>query len=457
MKELEKILDKQKIFFRSDITKNEDFRKKSLEKLKAAIKKYEDDIVLALNKDLNKSDTEAILTEIGPIYSEINFASKNINKWMKKRRVPTNTGSMPAKSYIYYEPLGITLVISPWNYPFMLAIGPIISAIASGNTIILKTSRKSFYTSQIIRKLINETFDENFIYCVDNEKVSYDELLSYKYDHIFFTGSSRVGRKVMEKASKNLSKVTLELGGKSPAIVDETANLKFAARRIMWGKLLNAGQTCVACDYLLVHRDVKDKLLSYLKDVILEFFGDFPIDNPDYPRIIDKESLNRLVNLMIGQKIYTGGKYNSNKLKIEPTIVDDVDFSNKIMKEEIFGPILPVITYDDLFSEIEKLKFLSKPLALYIFSEDEDHINKIINSISSGGVSINDTIMHMTNPHLEFGGVGESGMGGYHGEFGFINFSNRKSIMHRSTNIDIKVKYPPYKKGQKNIIKKILD
>ena len=457
MNELEKIIEEQKIFFRIGKTNTEDFRKKALIKLKNSIKKYRDDILYALKMDLNKSTTESYISEIANVYGEIDFALKNLSDWMKDKSEITNIEAAPAKSFTRYEPLGLTLVISPWNYPFLLAIDPIVNAISSGNTIILKTSRKAFYTSKIIKKILEESFDRSFIYCIDNEKVSHDELLSYKYDHIFFTGSSKVGRIIMEKASKNLSKVTLELGGKSPCIVDESANLKFAAKRIIWGKLLNSGQTCVAPDYLLVHKDVKDELLRLMKQAIFEFFGDRAIENPDYPRIIDRKALDRLVSLMEGQDIYTGGLYNSKTLKIEPTIIDNVDFSNKIMKDEIFGPILPVIEYEDIFKLIEKLKFMDKPLAMYIFSEDQDHIDRLTYDLSSGGVCINDTIMHLSNPNIEFGGVGESGTGGYHGKYGFMNFSNRKSIMIRSNNIDINLKYPPYSKGQEKVIKKIFN
>lgn len=457
MNELEKIIEEQKIFFRTGKTNTEDFRKKALIKLKNSIKKYRDDILYALKMDLNKSTTESYISEIANVYGEIDFALKNLSDWMKDKSEITNIEAAPAKSFTRYEPLGLTLVISPWNYPFLLAIDPIVNAISSGNTIILKTSRKAFYTSKIIKKILDDSFDRSFIYCVDNEKVSHDELLSYKYDHIFFTGSSKVGRIILEKASKNLSKVTLELGGKSPCIVDESANLKFAAKRIIWGKLLNSGQTCVAPDYLLVHKDVKDELLRLMKQAIFEFFGDRAIENPDYPRIIDRKALDRLVSLMEGQDIYTGGLYNSKTLKIEPTIIDNVDFSNKIMKEEIFGPILPVIEYEDIFNIIEKLKFMDKPLAMYIFSEDQDHIDRLTYNLSSGGVCINDTIMHLSNPNIEFGGVGESGTGGYHGKYGFMNFSNRKSIMIRSNNIDINLKYPPYSKGQEKVIKKIFN
>ena len=457
MNELEKIIEEQKIFFRTGKTNTEDFRKKALIKLKNSIKKYRDDILYALKMDLNKSTTESYISEIANVYGEIDFALKNLSDWMKDKSEITNIEAAPAKSFTRYEPLGLTLVISPWNYPFLLAIDPIVNAISSGNTIILKTSRKAFYTSKIIKKLLDDSFDRSFIYCVDNEKISHDELLSYKYDHIFFTGSSKVGRIIMEKASKNLSKVTLELGGKSPCIVDESANLKFAAKRIIWGKLLNSGQTCVAPDYLLVHKDVKGELLRLMKQAIFEFFGDRAIENPDYPRIIDRKALDRLVSLMEGQDIYTGGLYNSKTLKIEPTIIDNVDFSNKIMKEEIFGPILPVIEYEDIFNVIEKLKFMDKPLAMYVFSEDQDHIDRLTYDLSSGGVCINDTIMHLSNPNIEFGGVGESGTGGYHGKYGFMNFSNRKSIMIRSNNIDINLKYPPYSKGQEKVIKKIFN
>lgn len=455
MKELEKIINEQKIFFRTGLTNTEDFRKKALITLKNSINKYKDEIIYALKMDLNKSSTESYISEIASAFAEIDFSLKNLSDWMKDTREITNMEAMPAKSFTRYEPLGVTLVISPWNYPFLLAINPIVNAISSGNTVILKTSKKSSYTSKIIKKLLDESFDRAFIYCVDNEKVSHDELLSYKYDHIFFTGSQKVGKIIMKKASENLTKVTLELGGKSPCIVDESANLKFAAKRIIWGKLLNSGQTCVAPDYLLVHKDVKKELLRLMKQTILEFYGDRALENPDYPRIIDKNSFERLINLMESQNIYTGGLYNSKTLKIEPTIIDDVDFANKIMQEEIFGPILPVIEYNDIFKIIEKLKFMDKPLSMYIFSEDKEHIDRLTYDLSSGGVCINDTIMHLTNPNLEFGGVGESGMGGYHGKFGFMNFSNRKSIMIRSNNIDIKIKYPPYSKGQEKIIKKI--
>lgn len=455
MKELEKIINEQKIFLKTGLTNTEDFRKKALITLKNSIDKYKEEIIYALKMDLNKSSTESYISEIASAFAEIDFSLKNLSDWMKDTREITNMEAMPAKSFTRYEPLGVTLVISPWNYPFLLAINPIVNAISSGNTVILKTSKKSSYTSKIIKKLLDESFDRAFIYCVDNEKVSHDELLSYKYDHIFFTGSQKVGKVIMKKASENLTKVTLELGGKSPCIVDESANLKFAAKRIIWGKLLNSGQTCVAPDYLLVHKDVKKELLRLMKQTILEFYGDRALENPDYPRIIDKNSFERLINLMEGQNIYTGGLYNSKTLKIEPTIIDDVDFANKIMQEEIFGPILPVIEYNDIFKIIEKLKFMDKPLSMYIFSEDKEHIDRLTYDLSSGGVCINDTIMHLTNPNLEFGGVGESGMGGYHGKFGFMNFSNRKSIMIRSNNIDIKIKYPPYSKGQEKIIKKI--
>lgn len=455
MIELEKVIDEQKIFFKTGITNTEEFRKKALMNLKNSIKKYRDEILYALKMDLNKSETEAYISEIASSYSEIDFALKNLSEWMKDKRETTNTESMPAKSFTRYEPLGLTLIISPWNYPFLLAIDPIINAISSGNTVILKTSRKASYTSKIVKKLLDENFDRSFIYCVDNEKISHDEILSYKYDHIFFTGSSKVGRIIMKKASENLTKVTLELGGKSPCIVDESANLKFAAKRIIWGKLLNSGQTCVAPDYLLVHKDIKNDLLKLMKQTIFEFYGDRALENPDYPKIIDEKSFYRLVSLIEGQNIFTGGLYNSKSLKIEPTIINDVDFSNKIMKEEIFGPILPVIEYENIFEIIEKLQKMYKPLSMYIFSEDQNNIDRLTYDLSSGGVCINDTIMHITNPNLEFGGVGESGMGGYHGKFGFINFSNRKSIMIRSNNIDIKLKYPPYSKAKEKIIKKI--
>jgi aldehyde dehydrogenase (NAD+) len=453
MTDIKTIVKNQREFFLTGQTRNENFRIRNLEKLKDLLTKYKDQLILALKEDLSKSSSESRLTEIGPLYEELNHTLKNLKERMKPERVNTPTKALPGRSYIVYEPLGVTLIISPWNYPVNLSIDPLIAAISSGNTAILKLSRKTKNTTSVIKNMINDNFPSDYIYVVDNEETSHKALLEEKYDHIFFTGSQEVGKEIMTKAASNLTKVTLELGGKSPCIVDESADLKISARRIMWGKLLNSGQTCVTPDYLLVHKDVKKELMSELRSAALEFFGTNPLDNPDYPKIIDEKAFIRLTSLLQGQDIYFGGNYDAKKQKIEPTIVDKVGRDNKLMEREIFGPILPVLEYQDIFALINKLKSLDKPLALYFFSQDESHIDRVMNDLSFGSGSINDTVLQISSPFLEFGGVGESGMGGYHGKYGFMNFSNRKAILDKSLNMDIKLRYPPYSKGAENIIK----
>ena len=453
MTDIKTIVNKQREFFLTGQSRNENFRLRSLNKLREGLDLYKERIVEALKKDLNKSEFESHMSELMLIYDEIKFAEKNLLDWMKPEREITPMAALPGKSYTVYEPLGVNLIISPWNYPVMLTLDPLVGAIAAGNTAVIKVSAKSKYTGDVLRDMLNNTFPSDYIYVIDNEETSKDDLLDQNYDHIFFTGSSKVGKSIMKKASENLTKVTLELGGKSPCIVDETANIKLAAKRIVWGKLLNAGQTCVAPDYILAHKDIKDELMLELKTYILEFFGPNPIDNPDYPKIIDGKAFDRLYSLLLNQNIYFGGRVDRTSEKIEPTIVDGVDFSNKLMEEEIFGPIFPILVYDDLFVLINKLKTFDKPLALYMFSEDESHIDRVMYDLSYGNGWVNDTIMQITSTYLEFGGVGKSGMGGYHGKFGFMNFSNRKSVMDRATSVDINLRYPPFAKGQTSVIK----
>ncbi|MDD7305602.1 MAG: aldehyde dehydrogenase family protein [Peptoniphilaceae bacterium] len=453
MTDIKTIVKDQREFFLTGQSRNENFRLRNLRALKEGLDIYKDEIIKALNKDLNKSSFESHMSELMLVYEEIRFAEKNLLEWMKPQRAITPMAALPGKSYTVYEPLGVNLIISPWNYPVMLSLDPLVGAIAAGNTSILKLSSKSENTTKVLRKMINNTFPENYIYAIDNEETSKEELLEEKFDHIFFTGSARVGKTIMEKASRNLSKLTLELGGKSPCIVDESANIELAAKRIMWGKLLNAGQTCIAPDYIIAHKAIKDKLMLELKSFAIEFFGANPIENPDYPKIINKNALERLQGLLVGENIYFGGRVDKDLQKIEPTIVDKLSFDNKLMKEEIFGPILPVLEYEDIFALINKLKTLEKPLALYMFSEDRAHIDRIMYDLSYGNGCVNDTIMQIASTYLEFGGVGNSGMGGYHGKYGFINFSNRKSIMDRPTHIDINLRYPPYSKGQTALVK----
>lgn len=363
--------------------------------------------------------------------------------------------AMPAKSYTLFEPMGVTLIISPWNYPFLLAIDPIIGAIAAGNTVIIKPSRKSKHTSRLLRDILNANFDSKYIFVVDNDKVSHDELLSYNYDHIFYTGGSKVGKTIMEAASKNLSKVTLELGGKSPAVVEKDANLGIAARSIAWGNTVNAGQTCVSPDYILVNARVKDRFIRELEKALIEFYGPDPINSHDYPSIINKDHLDGLLNLLENQYIIHGGEYDRDKLKLAPTIVDGVDFDNKLMDEEIFGPIFPIITYTNLNEILYKVKTLPKPLAFYLFTENERTKEKIMYNMEFGNGMVNDTLMMVSNPHLQFGGVGYSGQGGYHGYYGFKNFSNQKSIMEASSDFEMKMKYPPYNDGALKLLRKL--
>lgn len=456
MTDLDKIIERQREYYYGGFTKTEDFRRKKLERLRDLIDLCEENILHALDMDLGKANFEAYVSEISFAKEEIKFALDNLSDWMKPVREKIPLTAMPAKSYSLYEPLGVTLIIAPWNYPFLLAIDPLIGAIASGNTVILKTSSKTKETSKLIRSMLNDYFEEEFIYVVDNDEVSHKELLEGKYDHIFYTGGKSVGKLIMKKASENLTKVTLELGGKSPCIVDRTADLDSAAKSIAWGKTLNAGQTCVAPDYILVDFAIKEKFIEKLKKYLVEFYGLNPLLSKDYGSIINIDHLEGLVDLLDGQDIIFGGNFDKDKLKLEPTIVDGVDFDNKLMEDEIFGPIIPIITYENINSILYKIKRLPKPLAFYLFSDDKRLIDKIMYNMEYGNGCVNDCIMQIASPYLEFGGVGASGMGGYHGYNGFVNFSNKKSIMHTPKNLKVNIKYPPYEDGKLNLVKKIM-
>lgn len=456
MTDLDKIIERQREYYYGGFTKTEDFRRKKLERLRDLIDLCEENILHALDMDLGKANFEAYVSEISFAKEEIKFALDNLSDWMKPVREKTPLTAMPAKSYSLYEPLGVTLIIASWNYPFLLAIDPLIGAIASGNTVILKTSSKIKETSKLIRSMLNDYFEEEFIYVVDNDEVSHKELLEGKYDHIFYTGGKSIGKLIMKKASENLTKVTLELGGKSPCIVDRTADLDSAAKSIAWGKTLNAGQTCVAPDYILVDFAIKEKFIEKLKKYLVEFYGLNPLLSKDYGSIINTSHLEGLVDLLEGQDIIFGGNFDKDTLKLEPTIVDGVDFDNKLMEDEIFGPIIPIITYENINSILYKIKRLPKPLAFYLFSDDKRLIDKIMYNMEYGNGCVNDCIMQIASPYLEFGGVGASGMGGYHGYNGFVNFSNKKSIMHTPKNLKVNIKYPPYEDGKLNLVKKIM-
>lgn len=430
-------------------------RKEKLQDLKRVIKKYEDEILEALKKDLNKSFFEGYETEVGIVLEEINYTLKHLNKWVKAKRVKTPIFHFPATSYIYQEAYGKVLIMSPWNYPFQLTIAPLVGAIAAGNRVVVKPSEYSNNTASIIEKILNEVFSQDEVKVVRGGRAVNQDLLKQKYDYIFFTGSPTVGKIVMEAAAKHLTPVTLELGGKSPCIVDNSAKVKLAAKRIVWGKFLNAGQTCVAPDYLLVHQDIKDELVKEMIDYIKEFYGNSPIDNPDYPKIINKKHFERINRLIENEDIITGGNYNEQTMKIAPTILDKINWQSPVMQEEIFGPVLPIMEFDNLNQVIEMIGAQPKSLALYFFTTSKENEKKILSNISFGGGCINDTIIHLSNSNLPFGGVGNSGMGQYHGKASFDTFSHPKSIIKKSNLIDIYLRYPPFKNHLK-LLKKFL-
>lgn len=452
---LENIINNQRKFYLGNNTKSYDFRMRELNKLEKAIRENEGEILSALEKDLGKANFESYLTEYNFVLEEINFVKKHLHKWMKKVRVGKSLTTFPAKSFYTYEPLGVTLIISPWNYPFNLSLGPVVGAIASGNTVILKTSSKSTETSKIISRIVGDNFREEYFIHLDNEKLDYDELINKSYDHVFYTGGPGVAKKIMEAQAPLLSKLTLELGGKSPCLVEKTADIKLAAKKIAWAKTVNAGQTCIAPDFLIVDKTVKDELISELKSNLIGFYGGNQLDNQDLPRIINSHHFDRLLGFIDKDKTVFGGGFDKDKLKIAPTIMDGVDFVDPVMGEEIFGPIIPIIAYDDLDEILAKIKRMPKPLAFYTFTNNKEVEEKIIREMEYGNGAINDCLMQITNPRLEFGGVGNSGQGGYHGYFGFMNFSNRKSMV-KAGFFDNPFRYPPYKERNFSIIKKLL-
>ena len=453
--ELKEIINNQRDFFNTNATKSVKYRINMLQRLKEAIRNNEVAILSALYKDLLKSRAEAYMSELAIVYAEINEALKNVRKWSRPEKVKGTISTFPAKNYVYSEPYGVVLIISPWNYPFNLAIAPLIVAIAAGNTAIIKCSKESVYTSKVIKYIINKAFGLNYIFCVD-EDIDYDELLNQRYDYIFFTGSQRVGKIVMNVASNNLIPVSLELGGKSPCIIDETADIKLAARRVLWGKLLNAGQTCVSVDYVLIHSSVKDRFIKYLQKEIKKRYPN-ALNNDTYPRIINEHHYKRLMNLIKSEESIIGGRGDDVVHRLEPTILPDVDFDHEIMKEEIFGPVLPIIEYDDINNVIRIIKEHEKPLACYVFTRDKYIAKHIIKSISYGGGCINDVILQVSNHYMPFGGVGSSGTGSYHGKFGFDTFSHKKSIVWGETMIDFPIRYAPFNQVKFRILKKIFD
>lgn len=457
MEDINLIFKKQKEFFESGKTINVDYRIKNLKKLNDIIKKNEDKILNELKKDLGKSNFEGYVTEVGILYDDINFHIKNVKKWSSEEKRKSPIVYYPSKSYIYKEPYGVTLIIGPFNYPFQLVIAPLIGAISAGNTAIIKPSENSRNIALLLEKLINENFPEGYLRVVNplGGKETVSLLLDKPFDYIFFTGSVRVGKLVMQKAAQHLTPVTLELGGKSPCIVDSDAKLKLAAKRIVWGKFLNAGQTCVSPDYLCVHKSVKDELLKLIINEIRIQFGENVRNSEDYPRIVNKSSLERLSGYLNDGKIYYGGNIDEDNLYMEPTLIIKPDLNSPLMSDEIFGPILPILVYEDLDNVIKFINHREKPLALYYFSESKKKIKYVLTSTTSGGVTINDTIIHVANPNLPFGGVGNSGVGKYHGKESFETFTHNKSVMKRGTFIEFNIRFAPYK-NKLNLVKRIM-
>lgn len=449
------LLKKQKDYFYTGKTRPYKYRIQALKTLKKAITKYENRIMEALAVDLGKSPFEAYASEVGFTLTSINHAISNLSDWMKDEKVSLPIHQVGSKAYSIYEPYGVVLIIAPFNNPFQLLIEPLIGAIAAGNTAIIKPSEYTQETTQVMKDIFEEFFDDKFIKLVEGEREEVSQLIHMPFDYIFFTGSVPVGKVVMKAASENLVPITLELGGKSPAIVHHDADLETTAKRIIWGKMINAGQTCIAPDYVLVHESVRDELQEIMIKVIYEFFSENPKSSPDYGRIVNEKHFERLVNLINQDKVITGGYYDKEELFIAPTLMTDVQLTDKIMADEIFGPILPILTYHKVEDAIKVIRTFDKPLALYVFSETKGIQKIFIENISFGGGCINDTISHVASVELPFGGVGSSGVGRYHGIHSFKTFSNQKSVLKKTTKFSLKMIFPPYKNNLK-WVRKIL-
>lgn len=446
MGDFSETVSRQKAFVAGGATRSVSWRREQLKKLLTEMDTQEDRILDALRQDLNKVPFEAFAAEVGTVRAELKHCIMHLPRWAGKRRVGTPLAHFPSRSYILSEPYGSVLILSPWNYPFQLCMAPLIAALSAGNSVIAKPSSHAPATAAAIGGLLKACFPAEYAVCVEGPTSKANELLDEDFDYIFFTGSPGVGKMVMEKASKHLTPVTLELGGKSPCIVTPDANITLAARRIAWGKSINAGQTCVAPDYLVAHRSVYKQLVDAMIHSFTALWGEAPHQNPDYTRIIDKRHFDQLVELKNQAKPFYGGQENPETLQIAPALLD-AKWDDLIMKDEIFGPLLPIILYDDLDSILKKIQERPKPLALYLFTTSRRIEKKVLNSVSFGGGCINDAVVHLANPGLPFGGVGQSGMGSYHGKAGFDTFTHYKGILRKHAHIDVPLRYPPYKRG----------
>ena len=439
------LLDKQREYYKSGVTVPVNFRIEQLKKLYAAIKKYENEILQALHTDLGKSDYESFMCEIGLVLSEITYMIRHTKKFAKRKTVYTPITNFHAHCFKQPVPYGNTLIMSPWNYPFLLTVDPLADAIAAGNTAIVKPSAYSPATSAIISKIISECFDAEYIAVITGGRAENAALLEQKFDFVLFTGSQGVGIEVLRHTAEHLTPAVLELGGKSPCIVDKSANIALAAKRIVFGKFINCGQTCVAPDYILCESSVKDKFISEVASQIKIQYGDNPLKNKDYGKIINQKHFERLCGLIDKNKVIIGGETDCGSNRIAPTVMDNVTENDAVMGEEIFGPIMPILTFDDFDKTVDDLKDKDKPLALYLFSNDKKRIKRITTELSYGGGCINDVVVHLSTSEMGFGGVGQSGMGSYHGKDGFDAFSHYKSIMDKKTWLDLPMRYQPYK------------
>lgn len=450
--EIRQIVENQRTYFYTGTTLPLSHRIEALKKIQSYILTHEAEIGKAIRKDLGKSDFESYMCETGLVLSEITYILKHIRSFAKEKNVLTPLTQFHSRSFKKPSPYGVALIMSPWNYPFLLTIDPLIDALAAGNTVVLKPSAYSPYTSTVIQSMIEECFDTRYVAVITGGRAENTCLLNEHFDYIFFTGSQTVGKEVMRHAAAHLTPVTLELGGKSPCIVEESANIKLAARRIVFGKYLNCGQTCVAPDYIYCDRKIKDQLLAEIKRQIKRQFRSEPLTNKNYGKIINEKHFDRITKLIDSSKVVFGGKCDRTTLKIEPTVMDHVTFDDAVMQEEIFGPILPILTYDSLDQAIHKINSMPHPLALYVFTSDKTAARKVTARCGFGGGCINDTIIHLATSEMGFGGFGESGMGSYHGKDGFRTFSHYKSIVDKKTWLDLPMRYQPYRKINEKLI-----
>ena len=451
--EINSLVTRQRKFFQTGATLPVSVRITALRGLYTAIVKYENEIHDALKKDLGKSGFESYMCETGLVLEEISYMLKHIRRFAGEKRVPTPLAQFHSRSFKKPSPYGVTLIMSPWNYPFMLTLSPLVDALAAGNTAVVKPSAYSPNTSEILRKILSQCFDPQYVAVVTGGRAENTCLLREHFDYIFFTGSQTVGKEVMRNAAEYLTPVTLELGGKSPCIVDQTADIRLAARRIVFGKYLNCGQTCVAPDYIYCHRSVKDSLVKEIQRQIQLQYGEEPLHNPDYGKIINKKHFDRILGLIEEKKIVHGGNSDRDTLRIEPTVLDNVTFADPVMQEEIFGPLMPVLVFDNLDEAITRINAMPHPLALYFFTSDKAAAKDVTSRCGFGGGCINDTIIHLATTEMGFGGFGESGMGAYHGKTGFDTFSHYKSIVDKKTWIDLPMRYQPYRKMHEKMVR----